>query len=113
MAGLLFWAQDLDLGADLTMATPPVTGGWAGSAAVLFLDEAAAAVTLAPFRPPVEPALGGPYFEEEPDVTSVDGTAVPGAAPSSTTTTTVPAADLTGDAANWVRATAPDGTACT
>ena len=113
MAGLLFWAQDLDLGADLMMATPPVTAGWAGPAAVLFLDEAAAAVTLAPFRPPVEAATGGPSIGDEPGVTSVDGTAAPAAAPSSTTTTTVLAADLTADAANWVRATAPDGTACT
>jgi LCP family protein required for cell wall assembly len=115
MAGLLFWAQDLDLGADLTMATPPVTGGWAGSAAVLFLDEAAAPAVLAPFRPPAGPATGGPYLEDEPEVTGADGTVAgpTGTATSlPTTTTSVAPAELTADAANWVRATAPDGTRC-
>ena len=57
MAGLLFWAQGLDLDTSLTTATPPVRAGTAGQgASVLFLDDAWRPPVLALFRPAVAPA---------------------------------------------------------
>jgi LCP family protein required for cell wall assembly len=103
MAGLLFWAQGLDLDTSLTTATPPVRSGWAGQAAVLYLDEATAGPVLSLFRPSVAPA--------EPDPASGatgDGTTAITAPATTTTVATAP----TGIAAEWVQAGPPEGGRC-
>jgi LCP family protein required for cell wall assembly len=101
MAGLLFWAQGLDLDASLTTATPPVRAGTAGQgASVLFLDEAAAEPVLSLFRPSVAP----PEAAAEPDGAPAT-TEVP-----ATTTTVVTAP--TGVAAEWVLPGPPEGGTC-
>lgn len=105
MAGLLLWAQDLDLESDLLLATPPANGGYAGQAAVLYLDEAAAQPILDRFRPGAAAAPA-----EDPAAAPGSTAVVPAPAPTTTPAPTVPGA--TPDAEEWVRATAPDGTPC-
>lgn len=101
MAGLLSWAQTLDLDAALTMATPPVRDEvLANGAAVLNLDRAAAEPILAAFRPAVAPADPAP---------ATDGGAGSTVAPSTTTTTAPSASPYQ---SNWVLAAPPDGSSC-
>jgi len=109
MAGLLLWAQDLDLDSDLLLATPPANGGYAGQASVLYLDEAAAQPILDRFRPgPAAPA----------EAPAADPGSAPGITtslapePTTTTTSTTLAPGATPDADEWVQATAPDGAPC-
>jgi LCP family protein required for cell wall assembly len=100
MAGLLFWAQGLDLDTSLTTATPPVRGGTAGQgASVLFLDEAAAGPVLSLFRPAAVP----PPAPAEPG--GAGTTEVPA---TTTTVVTAPA----GAAAEWIQAGPPEGGTC-
>jgi polyisoprenyl-teichoic acid--peptidoglycan teichoic acid transferase len=104
MAGLLGWAQELDLDTALTMATPPVRDQvLASGAAVLFLEEAAAEPILAQFRP----ASAGVPATDAPAVGTTGGTG--GAAAPSTTTTTTPATVYGSD---WVLSAPPDGSSC-
>lgn len=106
MAGLLFWAQGLDLDANLVMATPPVRAATMPSgAAVLLLDDATADEVLAPFRPGAVPS---PTTD-----TSAPTSSAPGSTPAPTSTappTTAPGQDPEAD--QWVQAAPPDGTTC-
>jgi LCP family protein required for cell wall assembly len=104
MAGLLFWAQGLDLDASLTTATPPVRAGTAGQgASVLFLDEAMAEPVLSRFRPAVAPVDPDPVTGGTGDATTA------GTGPATTSTTVAP---TSGAATDWVQAGPPEGGTC-
>ena len=105
MAGLLFWAQGLDLDTSLTTATPPVRAGTAGQgASVLFLDEVAAEPVLVLFRPAV------PTTDADPVTPGSGGDDTTASTAPATTTTVVTAP--TGVAAEWVQAGPPEGGRC-
>ena len=99
MAGLLSWAQTLDLETALTMATPPVHDQvLPNGAAVLLLDEAGAEPVLSMFRPAATTAP--PASDAGTGTTLVE----------STTTTTAPNASPY--QSDWVLEAPPDGSSC-
>jgi LCP family protein required for cell wall assembly len=111
MAGLLSWAQTLDLGTALTMATPPVRGVVMPSgASVLQLETTAAQPVLDGFRPAAD-AAAPPTSAPE----ATGGAPAGGSPPASTPTappTTAPSGPSADDASTWVLAAPPDGSTC-
>ena len=94
MAAVVHWARDLNLDHDITMYVPPVRGGMAGQASVLYLDDAIADPIFTPFRGDVTPTPST-TVAGTPSTTAVS-TAVP-----PTTTSTVAGPN---DPATWITA---------
>ncbi len=108
MAGLIAWARGIDQHRDITTVTPPTRGGYEGQAAVLHLDEAAAAPVFAPFRGQRAPAAP----TSTPSGSQPADAATPGPAGSSPgqAPTTLPG--TTDASTTFITATRPDGTPC-